>query len=204
MLEFAINSFVLLFVVVDPVGLAPLFAALAQGSPPAQRRRMAYKAVLTAAAVLFFFTVAGNALLDYLGVGMPAFGIAGGILLFLVAVDMVFARSAGYRTNAAEQAEAERRQDIGVFPIGVPMIAGPAAMTTVLLLLGGSGLSPRMAVLLLVLALVLALTLALLLAAERLTHLLGETGANVIRRVFGVILAALAVQFVINGVQAVI
>lgn len=200
--DLVVNSFILLIVVIDPIGVAPMFAAITHWSTPAEQRRMAIRGVLVAGAILVAFTLAGNALLRYLGVGMPAFGIAGGILLFLLAVEMVFARQSGLRTaTRAEQQEAEHRHDISVFPLAVPMIAGPGSMTTLLLLVGDRGWSWNMLVVIAVLGGVLGLTLLMLLGAARLTALLGETGANVITRVLGVVLAALAVQYVIDGVR---
>jgi multiple antibiotic resistance protein len=133
---------------------------------------------------------------------MPAFSIAGGILLFLLAIEMVFARQSGLRsTTASEQAEAEHRPDISVFPLAIPMIAGPGSLTTILLLVGDRGLSSETLVVLLVMLVVLLITLGMLLMASHLMKLLGETGTNVITRVLGIVLAALAVQFIINGVM---
>lgn len=204
MQDLVVNSFILLIVVIDPIGVAPLFAAITHGCTPAQQRSMAIRGVCVAAVILVGFTLAGNALLRYLGVGMPAFGIAGGILLFLLAVEMVFARQSGLRTaTRAEQAEAEHKQDISVFPLAIPMIAGPGSMTTLLLLVGDRGWSYHVFVVIAVLGVVLGLTLLMLLAAARVNALLGETGANVITRVLGVVLAALAVQYVIDGLRQV-
>jgi multiple antibiotic resistance protein len=165
---------------------------------------MAIRATVIATIVLVFFAVAGNAMLAHLGVGLPAFRIAGGVLLFLLAVDMVFARQSGLRSaTASEQAEAEHRADISVFPLGIPLIAGPGAMTTVLLLTSGhlNDTSLMLGYLGVLLA-VLTLTAALLLMAPWLMRLLGETGANVVSRVLGLVLAALAVQLVIDGAVA--
>lgn len=203
MIELLINTFIILFVVIDPVGLAPMFAALTHGEPRAYRRRMAVKGTLLAAAVLFAFMFAGGRLLGALGIGLPAFRIAGGVLLFLLAIDMVFVRHSGLRsTTVREQEEAEHKKDISVFPLAIPLIAGPGAMTTVLLMSGGRPSAATLAVLAAVLAGVLALTLLSLLAAARLVAWLGETGTNVITRTLGVVLAALAVQFVIDGLRA--
>jgi multiple antibiotic resistance protein len=203
MLELLVNTFIILFVVIDPVGLAPLFAALSHGEPPAWRRRMALRGVLLAAAILFAFLLGGTPLLAALGIGLPAFRIAGGALLFLLAIDMVFALHSGLRsTTAREQAEAEHRKDIAVFPLAIPLIAGPGAITTVLLLSAQARSAAALAALAAVLAAVLALALVSLLAAARLVRLLGETGANVVTRTLGVVLAALAVQFVLDGLRA--
>lgn len=195
MFEFLFENFLLLFVVIDPLGLAVIFAGLTHGESADYRRRMAVQGTAIAAVVLVVFALAGNALLHALNIGLPAFRIAGGGLLFLLAVDMVFARHSGVRApTAREQAEAEHRKDISVFPLAIPLIAGPGAITTVLLKSSsGSGTMLGM------LAIVLALTLVALLLAPRILKLLGETGTNVVGRVFGIVLAALAVQFMLDG-----
>jgi multiple antibiotic resistance protein len=150
---------------------------------------------------MFFF--AGDGLLRLLGIGLPAFRIAGGALLFLLAIDMVFARQSGLRsTTEREQAEAEHKRDISVFPLAFPLIAGPGALTTVLLMSASAGgLSLRTAMVAVVLA-VSGLTLFALLAAGRILRLIGETGANVLSRLFGLVLAALAVQYMLDGLHA--
>lgn len=201
---FLLDSFVLLLVVIDPIGLVPMFVSLTRDVVPEQVRRMAVQGVLIAAAILFVFVVFGGGLLTLLGIGMPAFQVAGGILLFLLAVDMVFARGSGIRAaTAPEEDEARHRKDISVFPLAIPLIAGPGAMTTLLLQLGDEGFDlVRIAALLAVLALVLAITLGALFASGRLMRWLGRTGANVVSRVLGVILAALAAQYVLDGWQA--
>jgi multiple antibiotic resistance protein len=204
MLELLINTFVLLIVVIDPLGLVPIFAAITRGESEAARRRMALRGTTIAATILVGFVFAGDHVLRALGVSVPAFQIAGGILLFLLAVDMVFARHSGLRsTTEREQQEATTRKDISVFPLAFPLIAGPGALTTVLLMVNDQGDNR---VFLLagfgVLLFVLLLTLVALLSAGRLLRLMGETGANVVSRVLGVVLAALAVQYVLDGVQA--
>ena len=202
MSEFVLNCFVTLVVVVDPVGLAMIFAALTRGESDEYRRQMAVRGVLLSAAILSIFTLIGGALLGALGIGIPAFRIAGGALLFMLALDMVFARQSGIRsTTESETAEAEQREDISVFPLAIPLIAGPGALTAVLLF-SGAGFEPvNIAVVLLVLAVVLALTLASLLLAGRLSRVFGATGGDILSRVLGVILAAFAVQFIIEGLQ---
>lgn len=202
MIELAINIFILLFVVIDPISVAPLFSGLTFGGSDSYRRRMACKGVVVAGCLLLVFALVGDRLLQYLSVSMPAFSIAGGILLFLLAIEMVFARQSGLRsTTASEQAEAEHRPDISVFPLAIPMIAGPGSLTTILLLVGDRGLSLETLVVLLVMLVVLLITLGMLLMTSHLMKLLGETGTNVITRVLGIVLAALAVQFIINGVM---
>jgi len=140
-------------------------------------------------------------LLEALGIGLPAFRIAGGLLLFLLAVDMIFARPSGMRASTVrEQEEESYQQDVSVFPLAIPLLAGPGAITTVLLYTGGSN-NTQVALFVVVLLLVLLLTLTSLLLASRVMRLFGETGANVLSRVLGVLLAALAVQFVLDGLK---
>lgn len=204
MLTLVIHASVTFLVVVDPVGLAPLFAGLTEGRAPAERRRIARTGVLVAAGVLYVFALAGKELLAALGVSLAAFRIAGGMLLFLVAIEMVFARQSGLRsTTSTEDAEAHRRADVSVFPLAIPLIAGPGAIASVMLLMGEAGSWTSQLAVLAVLAAVLAITFAALLAASRVVKLLGVTGTNVVGRVLGIVLAALAVQFIIDGVRAV-
>ncbi len=199
----AYDIFLTFFVVVDPIGLVPLFGALTAGASHEYRQRMAVKGVLIAALVLLFFAVSGFAVLRVLGIGLSAFRIAGGILLFLLAIDMVFARHSGLRsTTQRETEEARGRNDISVFPLAIPLLAGPGALTSLLLMLSAAhGHLVAIGRLLGILAVVLAITLAVLLSSERLLALMGETGANVVTRLLGVLLTALAVQYVLTGIR---
>ncbi len=202
MQEFIFNSFVTLVVVVDPLGLAPIFAALTQGYSAERRRETAIRGTILGSAILFVFALAGDVLLEALGITLPAFRIAGGLLLFLLALDMIFARPSGMRSKTIrEQEEDSYEGDVSVFPLAIPLIAGPGAITTVLLYTGGRT-PAEVGVFAGVLLVVLLLTLASLLLASRVMGLFGETGANVLSRVLGVLLAALAVQFVLDGIQA--
>lgn len=194
-----LNSLVTLVVVVDPIGLAPLFVALTRGIPEHRRRVQAVRGVLLGAAILFIFAFVGDALLAALGIGLPAFRIAGGVLLFLVAVDIIFGRPSNVRPTPEDAPDAH--DDIAVFPLAIPLIAGPGALATVLLYTGGAG-AGETAVFLGVLLLVLLVTLASLLLAPRIMGIFGESGSDVFSRVLGVLLAALAVQFVLDGVLA--
>ncbi len=200
MLELIFNSFVTLFVVIDPLGLAPVFAALTRGYPEKRKREAAIRGTALGAAILFLFALVGDVLLDALGIGLAAFRIAGGILLFLLALDMVFGRPSGVRSRTVrEQEEESHEQDVSVFPLAIPLLAGPGAITTVLLYTGGRNVA-ELGVLAGVLLAVLLLTLASLLLASRVMRIFGETGSNVFSRVLGVLLAALAVQFVLDGI----
>jgi len=197
-----LNTFVVLFIVTDPVGVAVIFAALSHRHPEAAWRRMAVTAVLLATAILVSFFLMGAGLLETLGITLPAFRIAGGVLLFLIAIDMVVVRQSGLRaTTSGEQTEAEQKADISVFPLAFPLIAGPGAMTTALLMSGQSNGFPAAFGLIGIICLVMAVMLASLLFAATIAHRLGETGANVISRLLGLILAALAVQYILDGIK---
>lgn len=200
-MDLLLGTFVVLLVVIDPIGLAPLFVGLTRNQDRAQQRRTAVQSILLATGMLLLFFFIGDRLLQALGIGMPAFRIAGGALLFLLAIDMVFARHSGLRsTTAREQEEAVTRSDITVFPLAFPLIAGPGSLTTVLLMASSWSTSFEFVGMLVVLFGVLLLALLSLLAAPFLMRLLGETGANVVSRLLGLILAALAVQYILDGV----
>lgn len=202
MLELVFNAFVTLIVVVDPLGLAPIFAALTRGNSAKRKKEMAIKGTVLGAGILLVFALFGNALLNALGIEIAAFRIAGGALLFLTALDMIFASSSGMRSRTVrEQEEESYEDDISVFPLAIPLIAGPGAITSILLYTGDRGPVEIMAVLG-VLAVVLLLVLVSLLLAPRIMALFGETGSNVLSRVLGVLLAALAVQFVLDGLRS--
>ncbi|HBC57003.1 MAG TPA: MarC family transcriptional regulator [Gammaproteobacteria bacterium] len=202
-MENPINSFIVLFSVVDPIGVAWLFAAMTKGTERSAQRKMALRATLFAGGILLLFLFSGTVLLDWFGITIPAFRIAGGVLLFLLSIDMIFARHSGLRsTTTTEQAEAIHKQDVSVFPLAFPLLAGPGAITTVLLSASASTVSPLPWDTLLVLVAVLFSTLIALLYAPMLTRSLGETGANVVSRLLGLLLAALAVQYIIDGIIA--
>ncbi len=196
--RFLITAFATLFVVIDPPGLVPLFIALTRGMNAERRRAMALRACLIAAIILLLFGLAGETLLGFIGISMPAFRIAGGILLFLTALDMLFER----RTQRREGQTAEPDHDPSVFPLATPLIAGPGAIATMILLMGeADGSWPAtLAVMGLLLSMMLA-TYLFLLASPPLERLLGRTGTIVITRLLGMLLAALSVQFVIDGVR---
>jgi multiple antibiotic resistance protein len=195
---FLITAFATLFVVIDPPGLVPLFIALTRGMSADRRRAMATRACLIAAILLLLFGLAGEAVLGFIGISMPAFRIAGGILLFLTALDMLFER----RTQRREGQHADPDHDPSVFPLATPLIAGPGAIASVILLVGqsGPGWGGTVAVLGLMLGMI-AVTWAFLLASPPLERMLGRTGTVVITRLLGMLLAALSVQFVIDGVR---
>lgn len=200
MISFVARTFLTLFVVMDPLGLGPVFLGLAGTRPPEERRRLAKRAVLVAAGVLLVFALGGNALLGHLHVTLDAFRVAGGVLLFRIAVDMVFAQLE--RETEEEEAEARARRDISVFPLAIPLIAGPGTLASVLILAGEARAHPfGLLVVLGTCAIVLGLVYLGLALSERTARLLGQTGVNVVTRVFGILLAALAVQYVADGVR---
>ena len=201
-LETGLVAFTTFFATISPVDVAALFAALTAGKSGRYRRVMAVKGTLIATIILLVFALFGDVLLARMGIGLPALRAAGGILLLLIAIDMVFARPSGSTsTTKDETAEAELKKDISVFPLATPLIAGPGAMGAAILLVAGTeGDLVLEAVVIAALLAVLAITLVLLLVAGQVQRLLGVTGLNVISRVVGVLLAALAVQFIFDGI----
>lgn len=195
---FLVTAFATLFVVIDPPGLVPLFIALTQGMDSAHRRRLALRACTIAGVLLILFGLAGEAILGFVGISMPAFRIAGGILLFLTALDMLFER----RTQRREGQKVDQDHDPSVFPLATPLIAGPGAIASVILLVGqGGGTWAATGAVIVLTVVMLAVTFLFLLASPPLERLLGRTGTVVITRLLGMLLAALSVQFVIDGVR---
>jgi len=204
-LDFLISAFVTLVIVLDPVGLAPTFVAITHGMPRSARRQVAIRASLIAASVLAGTALVGDKLLATVGISLPAFRIAGGLLLFSIASEMVFGVRIQRQAATAEQALEERVRNIAAFPLAIPLMAGPGAITAVVLLSGRAAGQPALLGGLIVVAvLVVALCLVVFLAASRIEKILGITGNVVLSRLLGVLLAALAVQFVVDGVRAVL
>lgn len=195
-----ITAFVTLFVVMDPVGLVPLFLALTQGMTAQARRTIGLRACVIAAVMLFVFGVAGETILNVIGISMPAFRIAGGILLFLTALDMLFERRTQRRANKTTEPE----HDPSVFPLATPLIAGPGTIASMILLNGqmGGTWAATGVVIALMLSVIL-ITFAFFLVATPLEKILGRTGTLVVTRLLGMLLAALSVQFVIDGIRQV-
>jgi multiple antibiotic resistance protein len=197
-----LRFFVVFLVVVEPISLLPLFVGLTEGIAEPQRRQMALRAVIISAVILTVFALIGSPFLKIMSINIESFRIFGGLLLFLIALEMVFARMPGTRTSSKEQQESQGREDITVFPLAFPFIAGPGALATILLAFGGAAGNPELFVgLLLIVFAVLAITLGVLFLATPAMRVLGVTGTNVISRLFGVLLGALAVQFVIDGIR---
>ena len=202
-LEFLISALVTLAVVVDPLGLVPAFVAITQGLPARSRRSVALRACLIAAAILAGSALIGDWLLRTLSITLPAFRIAGGLLLFSIASEMVFGVRTVRQSRQAEEAIEEHVRNIAAFPLAIPLMAGPGAITATVLLAGRAGGDPlRLGALLGVIAVVLALCFVVFTLAARIAKLLGTTANVVLSRLLGVLLAALAVQFVIDGVRA--
>jgi multiple antibiotic resistance protein len=197
---FIITALVTMLVVIDPIGIAPLFLALTRGMTPAARRRIAIRAILTAAFVLALFAFFGETLLGFIGISMPAFRIAGGILLFLTALDMLFERRTKRREDRTESAD--EQHDPSVFPLAIPLIAGPGAIASVILLMGQKPGAEGMITVLGVTTLTLLMMLLVLMASSTLDRVIGKTGIDVITRILGMLLAALSVQFVLDGLSA--
>ena len=204
-IEFTVSAFVTLVVVVDPVGLAPAFLAVTHDLPERAKRQVALRASVIAAAILAGTALIGEWLLSALAIGIPAFRIAGGLLLFSIASEMVFGVRTERQSRAAEQAVEERVRNIAAFPLAIPLMAGPGAITATVLLSAQAGGRPAsLAILLGTIVVVCALTGIVFVAAGWIGRVLGITGNIVLSRLLGVILAALAVQFVIDGVRAVL
>ena len=194
---FLITSFVTLFVIVDPIGLTPLFVAMTQDMKITLQRQIATRSIVVAFFILIAFALFGDAILSFAGISMPAFRIAGGILLFITALDMLFER----RTKRREgQKDEELRDDPSVFPLAIPLIAGPGSIATVILLAGNTNVENSLIWTFGVIAAVLSSVFAMFLTAPLIQRALGKTGINVTTRLLGMLLAALAVQFVMDGI----
>ncbi|MFT5796658.1 MAG: multiple antibiotic resistance protein [Candidatus Azotimanducaceae bacterium] len=196
---FLITAFVTMFVVIDPIGLAPLFVALTQGMSASARRKIAFRSCGIAILLLIMFALLGEAVLEFIGISMPAFRIAGGILLFITALDMLFERRTKRREDQAE--DEDNSDDPSVFPLAIPLIAGPGAIASVILLTGQRPGAEGLAMVLSVTAAVVILVMLLFLASGLLEKALGKTGITVVTRLLGMLLAALSVQFVLDGLR---
>src|SRR5260221_5782274 len=199
---FTISAFVPFFTVIDPVGLAPVFVALTAHLSEAQRKLIITRATLISAGIIAFFALVGRFLLDRLGINLYAFDIAGGALLFLIAVDMLFGRQSGTRETKAESEEAMTREDISVFPLAIPMIAGPGTIATTILYVDLA--TPHPLDLLAVAAAIISTLLAAWLVMRSSIYIVRRfvrTGILLLSRILGILLAALAIQFILNGIS---
>ena len=195
---FLITAFTTLFVVIDPIGLTPLFVALTKGANAQHRRGVAVRASLIGATILLAFALFGEAVLGFIGISMPAFQIAGGVLLFLTALDMLFER----RTKRREDKVSDM-PDPSVFPLATPLIAGPGAIATMILLMGQANSTVDTLAVVAVALSVILIVFLFFLSAGFLERLLGHTGIEVATRLLGMLLAALSIQFMINGLNSI-
>jgi len=196
------SALVTFLVIIDPPGCAPIFASLTRGATSVQRRSMAIRSSLIAWAILMFFALLGRPMLEALGISLASFRIAGGILLFFIAFDMIFERRTERRSKRAEEiGRTPEIEDISVFPMAMPMIAGPGSIASAMLWVSRAETTVHIVIVLLAITVVMAITLVTLLAAGPLVRLIGEKVEAVITRILGVILAALAAQFVIDGLK---
>lgn len=193
-----------MLIVVDPPAAAPIFLSMTAGDSTEHKRRTAFRASLATFITLALFAAIGGAIFKLLGISLGAFRIAGGLLLFLMAVDMLRAEPSRHRTSPEEVAEGRGRQDVSLFPLAIPMLAGPGAISTVMVLVSRVEHYWHYAVILLAVAITAVAVYFVLRSALLLERRLGQTGLNVLQRVMGLILAAVAVQFVVEGIQAVL
>ncbi len=203
--QVVLPAFATFFVAIDPIGLVPIFLALTPHADARQRRRIAARALLTASIVLLLFAAFGKAVLGFLGIGLPAFQIAGGLMLFLIAVEMLFEKRTERRSKSAAEAGGDDSapDDVGVFPLGVPLIAGPGTIAATILLMGKhQGDYAAQGAVVGVLLGILLITFVFFFAADKLGRLTGPTFTKALTRVLGMILGALAVQFVLSGIMA--
>ncbi|HCP81316.1 MAG TPA: MarC family transcriptional regulator [Octadecabacter sp.] len=200
--NFLITAFVALFVVIDPIGLAPLFVALTAGMSQQKRRAIAVRSCTVSIGILLLFAVFGTGILTFAGISMPAFRIAGGILLFITALDMLFERRQKRREDTAEEEGENHDDDPSVFPLAIPLIAGPGAIATIILLVGQTDGTVGFFAVMGVLLAVLAIVFILFLGSSTIERLLGKTGITVVTRLLGMLLAALSVQFVLDGLSS--
>lgn len=201
--EAVFNAFVTIVVTVDPPGLAPLFLALTAGMNRSERNQVAMRAAIIGFGVLALFALAGSVILAVFGITLPAFRVAGGLLLFFIAFEMIFERRQERHERSAERAiTRDMIRNIAAFPIAIPLIAGPGAISATVLLAGSTDGIGGMATLVAIILSVIAITYGVFLLAERIDGVLGETGRSILTRLLGVILAALAVQFVADGAKA--
>ena len=201
-LQFFLVTLSSIFFLVDPFALVPTFLAMTANSTSAHRRLMAKRAAWTCFLLLTAFAFAGTFVFDVLGITLPAFKIAGGIILLLIGIDMVQARRPATNETASEATAGANKADIGIVPLGMPMLAGPGAISTVMVLIGTAGTPVKFSLVVLALGLTALSAYIILAAAERVRTMLGETGIHILSRIMGMLLMALAVQFIADGLAA--
>lgn len=200
-LTFAIYSFTVMFIVVDPIANVPIFLSILEGFSPDSRKYIIRKAVITAAIVLLIFTLSGRYIFEYLGIEMYSFKIAGGILLFIIAVEMLFGRQSKTTSSKEEEDEARARDDVAATPLAVPLLAGPGAITTGIVLYNTSAEAGKEATVVASILMVFLLAYFILTRSSGIFRALGYVGTRVVVRVMGLLLSAIAVQFVVTGVK---
>lgn len=202
-IELFLSAFAILFVIIDPPGCAPIFATLTNGTSRKHQKAMAYKSVFIASIILFGFAYVGEFVFSKLGISLDALRIAGGIMLFIIGLNMVFEKRTEKREDRAEEVleEIENPEDISVFPMGIPMIAGPGTMASLLIMMGKTDTLAGQISILAALALTLFITLVTFLIAGPLMKLMGKSVTDVLTRVLGVLLTTLAAQFVLDGIK---
>lgn len=204
-LDLMLNAFVTLFVTIDPLGLAPIFLAITSGASKHERLQIAFRSVITAAFILISFAFIGQAILSVLGISLGAFRVAGGLLLFVIAFEMVFEKRKERKSKSAQKAlTADEIQNIAVFPLAIPLISGPGAISAVLLLTSQSSDWVELGSVMLVILSVLLMVLVMFAVANKVEKLLGDNGRNILTRLLGVLLSALAIQFIADGARAII
>jgi multiple antibiotic resistance protein len=205
MLDYFLNALVTLLVTVDPIGLAPVFVVLTTGMAGSARRQTAYRASAVAAGVLIAFALVGEPLIGFLGISLAAFRISGGLLLFAIAFEMIFGLRMARKTNTAQDvANRDETSHVAVFPLAIPLISGPGAISATILLASRAPSPLATVMLLVIILLMVAACLGIFLVANRAERLLGETGRIVVSRLLGLLLAALSVQFVADGIVAIV
>ena len=203
-IEWLLNSFTTLFVIMDPIGLAPIFLALTIGMSNADRRAIAWRASLVSAVILILFALVGGAFLEALGISLPAFRIAGGLLLFWTAFEMIFEKRVERKTNAAERTVSKSDiQNLAVFPLAIPLMAGPGAISATVLIASAQTEWIGLAYLIGLLLIIVAICYVVFLASTGIDRFLGDMGRTLLSRLLGVILSALAIQFIADGVIAI-
>ena len=202
--EWLLNSFTTLFVIMDPIGLAPIFLALTMGMSNADRRAIAWRASLVSAVILILFALVGGAFLETLGISLPAFRIAGGLLLFWTAFEMIFEKRVERKTNAAERTVSKSDiQNLAVFPLAIPLMAGPGAISATVLIASAQTEWIGLGYLIGLILVIVAICYVVFLASTGIDRFLGDMGRTLLSRLLGVILSALAIQFIADGVIAI-
>ena len=203
-IEWLINSFTTLFVIMDPIGLAPIFLALTMGMSNADRRAIAWRASLVSAVILILFALVGGTFLETLGISLPAFRIAGGLLLFWTAFEMIFEKRVERKTNAVERTVSKSDiQNLAVFPLAIPLMAGPGAISATVLIASGQSEWIGLGYLIGLILVIVAICYVVFLASTGIDRFLGDMGRTLLSRLLGVILSALAIQFIADGVIAI-